>query len=154
MLQTCKFVPLIRASHFQHLLLTPCLANKYHCQYMPIGNASHIPLVTNDMCKNKQRLNVKGICIPNGKGHTRYCMSTKMCGSWQQKGCQCGFVVKTFYLKPSVAKATYHSIKYVNLKVFSCHGATKIGHKSRFSSHLSLEVQEFITSQLLMDVCK
>ena len=33
-------------------------------------------------------------------------------------------------------------------RVFFCHGATKTGHKSIFSSHMLLQVQEFIMSHL------
>jgi hypothetical protein len=39
-------------------------------------------------------------------------------------------------------------MKHVNLKGFFCHGSTKTGHKSRFSSHLSQEVREFIMAHL------
>ena len=34
-----------------------------------------------------------------------------------------------------MAKITYHQMKHVNLKRIFCHDPTKIGHKSRFSSH-------------------
>ena len=47
-----------------------------------------------------------------------------------------------------MAEITYHEMKHVNLNGSFCHGATKAGHKSRFSSHLSLEVREFIMGHL------
>ena len=47
-----------------------------------------------------------------------------------------------------MAEITYHQMKHVNLSGFFCHGATKSGHKSRFSSHLSPEIREFIMRHL------
>ena len=47
-----------------------------------------------------------------------------------------------------MAEISYHEMKHVNLKGVFCHGATKAGHKSRFSSHLSQEVRQFIMSHL------
>ena len=91
---------------------------------------------------------MKGKFIPNGKGHTGPRTSARMRGSGQRRGCQCGFVVKQLYLEPAVAELTYHQMKHVNLGGFFCHGSTKIGHKCRFSSHLSPHVREFIMSHL------
>ena len=100
------------------------------------------------MYQKKQKRDLKGKYIPNGKGHTGPRTSAMMRGSGQQRGCQCGFVVKQLYLEPTVAEITYHQMKHVNLSGFFCHGATKTGHKSRFSSHLSPEIREFIMSHL------
>ena len=47
-----------------------------------------------------------------------------------------------------MAEITYHEMKHVNLNGAFCHGATKAGHKSRFSVHLSPEVREFIMNHL------
>ena len=136
----------IYGSHSNHLLWFP--SDRYHCQYGPNDNASHIPLVTNDMYHKKKNLDAKGKYIPNGKGHTGPRTSARMRGSGQRRGCQCGFVVKRLYLQPSVAEISYHEMNHVNLMGFFCHGATKTGHKSRFSSHLSPQVREFIMSHL------
>jgi hypothetical protein len=131
-----------------HYLLTPSPACRYHCQYGPNDNASHIPVVTKDMYQKKRKLDAKGKYVPNGKGHTGPRTSARMRGSGHRRGCQCNFVVKRLYLEPGVAEITYHEMKHVNLKGFFCHGVTKAGHKSRFSSHLSLEVREFIMTHL------
>jgi hypothetical protein len=140
------FDPAIPNIHRNHLLWSP--SHRYHCQYGPNDNASHIPLVTADMYHMKRKLDAKGKYVPNGKGHTGPRTSARMRGSGQRRGCQCGFVVKRLYLLPAVAEITYHEMKHVNLKGFFCHGATKSGHKSRFSSHLSAHVREFIMSHL------
>ena len=126
----------------------PRRVRRYHCQYGPNDNASHIPLVTKDMYQKKRKLDAKDKYVPNGKSHTGPRTSARMRGLWQRRGCQCGFVVKQLYLEPSVAETMYHRIKHMNLKGFFCHGATKAGHKSRFSNHLLLEVREFIMSHL------
>ena len=121
---------------------------RYHCQYGPNDNASHIPVVTNDMYHKKRKLDAKGKYVPNGKGHRGPRTSARMRGSGQRRGCQCSFVVKRLYLEPEVAEITYRQMQHVNLKGFFCHGATKAGHKSRFSSYLSQEVREFIMTHL------
>ena len=150
MFQCYSDLPRFRAvkydSHRNHLLSSP--SHRYHCQYGPNDNASHIPLVTNDMYHVKRKLDLKGKFIPNGKGHTGPRTSARMRGSGQRRGCQCSFVVKRLYLQPAVAEITYHQMQHVNLKGVFCHGATKTGHKSRYSSHLSADVREFIMSHL------
>ena len=138
--------PVIDGSHLLHLLFCP--PHRYHCQYGPKDNTSHIPLVTNEMYHKKRKLDVKGKFIPTGKGHTGPLTSARMRGSGQRRGCQCGFVVKRLYLEPTVAEITYHQMKHVNLSGFFCHGSTKPGHKSRFSSHLSPQVRDFIMNHL------
>ena len=141
-----RFFPVIYDAHRNHLLSSP--SHRYHCQYGPKDNASHIPVVTNDMYQQKRKLDMKGKFIPNGKGHTGPRTSARMRGSGQRRGCQCGFVVKRLYLQPEVAEITYHQMKHVNLQGFFCHGATKTGHKSRYSSNLSADVREFIMTHL------
>ena len=138
--------PVTYGSHVDQLLFSP--SHRYHCQYGPNDNASHIPLVTPDMLQKKRKLDAKGKFIPSGKGHIGPRTSARLRGSGQRRGCQCGFVVKRLYLDPAVAEVTYHQMQHVNLKGFFCHGATKTGHKSRFSSHLSPQVREFIMSHL------
>ena len=100
------------------------------------------------MYKKKRKLDMKGKYVPNGKGHTGPRTSARMRGSGQRRGCQCEFVVKQLYLEPSVAEITYHQMEHVNLDGVFCHGSTKIGHKSRFSSHLLVHVREFIMCHL------
>jgi hypothetical protein len=143
-----KFVPCNLLLFQLQFFLTPSLMCRYHCQYGPNDNASHIPEVTKDMYQKKRKLDAKGKYVPNGKGHTGPRTSARMRGSGQRRGCQCNFVVKRLYLEPSIAEITYHEMKHVNLKGFFCHGSTKTGHKSRFSSHLSQEVREFIMTHL------
>ena len=132
----------------QDMLLTPWSTTRYHCQYGPNDNASHIPLVTKDMYHEKRKLDMKGKFVPSGKGHTGPRTSARMRGLGQRRGCQCNFVVKQFYLEPEVAQETYHQMLHVNLSGIFCHGSTKIGHKSRFSSHLSVHVRAFIMCHL------
>ena len=130
------------------LLCTTCFLPIYHCQYGPKDNASHIPMVTKDMYHKKQKLDSKGKFVPNGKGHSGPRTSAQMRGFGQRRGCQCRFFVKRLYLEPSIAEITYHQMQHVNLEGYFCHGATKTGHKSRFSSHLSPHVREFIMEHL------
>ena len=132
----------------QHKLLTPWPTVRYHCQYGPNDNASHIPVVTTDMYHTKRQLDAKGKFVPNGKGHTGPRTSARMRGLGQRRGCQCGFVVKKLYLEPDIAEVTYHQMLHVNLSGIFRHGSTKTGHKSRFSSHLSVHVREFIMCHL------
>jgi hypothetical protein len=124
------------------------LLPRYHCQYGPNDNASHIPVVTKDMYHKKRKLDSKGKFVPNGKGHSGPRTSARMRGFGQRRGCQCGFLVKRLYLDPSIAEVTYHQMQHVNLKGCFCHGVTKTGQKSRFSSHLSPQVREFIMEHL------
>ena len=100
------------------------------------------------MYHKKRKLDAKGKYVPNGKGHRGPRTSARMRGSGQRRGCQCSFVVKRLYLELEVAEITYRQMQHVNLKGFFCHGATKAGHKSRFSSYLSEEVREFIMTHL------
>ena len=130
------------------MLFTPCPTTRYHCQYGPNDNASHIPEVTKDMLQKKRKLDVKGKYVPSGKGHKGPRLSARMRGLGQRRGCQCRFVVKQLYLEPSIAEVTYHEMNHVNLSGIFCHGATKIGHKSRYSCHLSVQVREFIMCHL------
>ena len=143
-----SFGPVTHLTVSSTMFVDPINVCRYHCQYGPNDNASHIPVVTKDMYHKKRKLDAEGKFVPNGKGHTCPRTSARMRGSGQRRGCQCNFVVKRLYLEPSVAEITYHQMKHVNLKGFFCHGVTKAGHKSRFSSHLSLEVREFIMTHL------
>ena len=103
-----KFIPWYTLRFQVQFLLTPSPTCMYHFQYGPNDNASHIPILTKDMYKKKQKLDVKGKYIPNGKGHTCPRTSARMRGSGKRRGCQCGFVVKQLYLEPSVAEIPYH----------------------------------------------
>ena len=100
------------------------------------------------MYQKKRKLDSKGKYVPSGKGHSGPRTSARMRGFGQRRGCQCGFFVKQLYLEPSIAEITYHQMQHVNLTGYFCHGATKTGHKSRFSSHLSPHVREFIMEHL------
>ena len=59
----------IYGSHSNHLLWFP--SDRYHCQYGPNDNASHIPLVTNDMYHKKKKTRREGKIHTKWKGAHR-----------------------------------------------------------------------------------
>ncbi len=82
------------------------------------------------------------------KGKIKIPIMNKNSGHSQKKCCWCAFMIKTFYLLPTITKINCFDKKHINVVENVCHDNQLQGDKATFAPHVSSTLKEFVMDNL------
>jgi len=81
------------------------------------------------------------------QGHKGPRTSMKKRGNSHKKGC-CSFIIKMFYLCPTIVEVCYATFEHINKLGLVVHGNVKFGYMPTFFAHVSKEIRAFVLENL------